>query len=604
MGSWPHEIALGFVLLCLSAPGVGAQPLQKKVLVVYTLRIDSPGRVASERAFQATLNEKLGARVDFYNEYIDPWRLTQPDYESALRDFLSRKYEGVRFDLIATIAGTAFGFISRHGSELFPGVPVVFGGSGGTGRPGELPLGPGFTGFYDVLDLRASLDIALQLQPGVKQVYVVSGVTETDRFYEHLARQQFHDLEQRLSFTYLTGKSLEATQQEVATLPAESIIYCLVVTQDGAGTRFLPVESLTKIAAAANAPVYSFAEGFLGSGIVGGSLVSDELMGRRTAELAGRILMGERPEDIPIAEAKISVVAFDWRALRRWGIREDRLPPHSIIRFREPTFWDIYKWRIVGVISLCVVQTILIATLLVQRVQRRRAEGERNAADRNLRQMTGRLLLLQDEERRRVAAELHDGLGQSLAIIKNRVTMCLRTRSDPEQVKEQLDEISATATSAIEEVREIAHNLRPYELDRLGLVAAVESMIGRVADSTPLQLSTDLEGIDGLLSQEAETSVYRIVQEALNNVVRHSNATTARVEIKRNGRQLVVIVEDNGSGIPPSAAEPDGPHEHGFGLVGISERVRLLGGTHTIDTAPGQGTRLTVRLEPSQGAAE
>jgi signal transduction histidine kinase len=599
-----HQIALGSVLLCLSVQAGMSQPLQKRVLVVYTVRIDSPGRVAGERAFQATLNEKLGGRVDFYNEYIDPWRLTQPDYESALRDFLSRKYEGVRFDLIATIAGTAFGFISRHGSELFPGVPVVFGGSGGTSRLGELRLGPGFTGFYDVLDLRASLDIALQLQPGVKQVYVVSGVTETDRFYENLARQQFHDLEQRLSFTYLTGKSLEATQKEVATLPPQSVIYCLIVTQDAAGTRFLPVEWVAKIAASANAPVYSFAEGFLGSGIVGGSLVSDELMGRQTAEVAGRILMGERPEDIPIAEAKITVVAFDWRALQRWGISEDSLPPHSIIRFREPTFWEIYQWRIIGVISLCGVQTMLIATLLVQRAQRRRAERERHTADQTLRLLTGRLLLLQDEERRRVAAELHDGLGQSLAIIKNRVTMCLRTASDREQVKEQLDEISATATSAIEEVREIAHNLRPYELDRLGLVAAIESMLGRVADSTSIQLSAHLERIEGLLSQEAETSVYRIVQEGLNNVVRHSNATTARVEITTNGRQMVITVEDNGSGMSPSAAAHDGHHHRGFGLIGISERVRMLGGTHTIDTAPARGTRLTVRLELSHVAAD
>ena len=213
------------------------------------------------------------------------------------------------------------------------------------------------------------------------------------------------------------------------------------------------------------------------------------------------------------------------------------------------------------------------------------------------------MLLLQEEERRRVAAELHDGLGQSLAIIKNRATICLRNPSDQEQVQEQLDEISATATSAIEEVREIAHNLRPYELDRLGLVAAIESMIGRVADSTSINLSADLEPIDGLLSLEAETSVYRIVQEGLNNVVKHSNATTARVEIKRTGQQLVITVQDNGSGMSPSATAHNGDNDRGFGLAGISERVRLLGGSHTIDSAPARGTRLTVRVESSHVAA-
>lgn len=542
--------------------------------------------------------------VDFYNEYIDPWRLSEPDYESALHDFLRRKYAGVHFDLIATIAGTALGFVSRHGSDLFPGVPVVFGGSGGRNSASELRLGPSFTGLYDILDMRASLDIALQLQPAVKRVYVVSGSSETDRFYETVARQQFQGFETRLSFTYLTGKSLEGLQREVATLPPQSIIYYLTVTQDGAGTEFLPVESAAKIAAAANAPVYSFVEGFLGSGIVGGSLVSEELLGRQTAEVAGRILMGERPEDIPIAEAKINVIVFDWRQLQRWGIDEDRLPSKSIIRYREPTFWELYRWRILVVISICAIQTVLIAALLIQRTRRRRAEHEQHKTNQALEQMTGRLLLLHDEEHRRVAAELHDGLGQSLAIIMNRVTICQRTMSDPEQVKEQLEEISATATSAIDEVREIAHNLRPYQLDRLGLVAAIESMIGRIGDSTSIKVSGDLAQIDGLLSQEAETSLYRIVQEGLSNVVKHSAATTARVEIKKNGTQLVITVQDDGCGISPPSAERNGHSDPGFGLVGIAERVRMLGGSHTIDSGPERGTRLTVRVESSHAAAE
>jgi signal transduction histidine kinase len=313
--------------------------------------------------------------------------------------------------------------------------------------------------------------------------------------------------------------------------------------------------------------------------------------------------VGETPEDIPITQASSTVVAFDWRELKRWRIDESRLPAQGIVRYREPTFWDNYKWRIVGVILLCVIQTTLIAALLVQRERRSRAERQKGKADQALQKIAGRLLLFQDEEHRRVAAELHDGLGQSLAIIKNRVSICQRKVSDPEQVREQLAEISATASSAIQEVREIAHNLRPYELDRIGLVAAIESMLERVGDSTSIQVSKDLAPIDGLLSQESETSLYRIVQEGLNNIVKHSAARTARVEIKRNGTELVLTVQDDGSGIAASVAEPDGDYDRGFGLTGISERVRLLGGSHTIDSAPARGTRLTVRLELSRVAA-
>jgi signal transduction histidine kinase len=600
---WLRQVAVVAALVCLSAQAATSQLPQKRVLVIYTTRVDSPARAAAERAFRSTLNEGLGVPVDLYSEYIDPGRLSEPSYDSALHDFLSRKYAGVRFDLIATIAGNAFDFVTRHAATLFPGVPVVFGGSGGRSRLNDLHLGPGFTGFYDLLDLRASLDVALQLHPDAKNVFVISGASGTDRFYETLARQQFQDLEKRLSFTYLSGQPLAAVQSRVASLPSHSIIYALVVTRDGAGMSFLPVDWVATIALAANAPMYSFLEAFLGRGIVGGSLVSEELIGRQIAELGVRILMGERPQDIPITEARNNVVAFDWRELKRWGIREDDLPAQSIVRYRVPTFWENYKWRIVGVTVLCLTQTILIGALLVQRERRSRAERQKSKADRALQHIAGRLLLVQDEEHRRVAAELHDGLGQSLAIIKNRVSICARAISDPEHVREQLEEISATATSAIEEVREIAHNLRPYELDRIGLVAAIESMIERVGDSTSIQVSKDLAPIDGLLSQESETSLYRIVQEGLNNVVKHSAATTARVEIQRNGTALVITVQDDGSGISPSAAEPEGRYDRGFGLAGISERVRLLGGTHTIDSEPARGTRLTVRLELSRVAA-
>ena len=179
----------------------------------------------------------------------------------------------------------------------------------------------------------------------------------------------------------------------------------------------------------------------------------------------------------------------------------------------------------------------------------------RRRDERALHNLSGRLMMLQDAERQRVAAELHDGLGQSLAIIKNRAAIGLRDQTPHDQVLEQLAEIQTTATSAILEVRQIAHNLRPYELDRLGLVAAIDSMVERISDSSAISLSADLEPIAGVLSPEAETSVYRIVQEGLNNVIKHSHADAARIEIKKRGTQLVISVQDNGNGI--AATSPD-----------------------------------------------
>ena len=242
--------------------------------------------------------------------------------------------------------------------------------------------------------------------------------------------------------------------------------------------------------------------------------------------------------------------------------------------------------------------TIIGASTIARDITRRKRDQE------VLQQLSGRLLALQDEEHQRIAAELHDGLGQSLAIIKNRALMGLRDQTNQNKVMEQLEEIAATATSSILEVRGIAHNLRPYELDRLGLVAAIESMIERISDSTPLSLFADMDRIEGLLSPEAETSVYRIIQEGLNNVVKHSNAAAGRIEIKKSVKHLTISVQDNGIGISRSAPTDNGNNVGGFGLAGIAERVRLLGGSFAIDSQPTRGTTLTVRLELPSVAAE
>jgi len=287
---------------------------------------------------------------------------------------------------------------------------------------------------------------------------------------------------------------------------------------------------------------------------------------------------------------------FNWRELERWRIDQKRLPPNSVILFRVPTFWEAYKWRIVAVTMVFLLLALLIIWLLINRKRIQRSQQA-------VQHLSGRLLMLQDEERKRVAAELHDGLGQSLAIIKNRAILGLRDKSDNQRARDQLEEIAATATASIAEVHEIAHNLRPYELDRLGLVAAIETMIQRVSASTTIKLSTDLEKIEGLLSREAETSVYRIVQEGLNNVIKHSKASAAGIEIKKIGGQLAIRVHDNGAGIPVAAVR-DGNGYQGFGLVGIAERVRVLGGSLAVDSQPSRGTAINISLELANGVAK
>ena len=202
-----------------------------------------------------------------------------------------------------------------------------------------------------------------------------------------------------------------------------------------------------------------------------------------------------------------------------------------------------------------------------------------------------RLIQSQEEERKRIAAELHDGLGQNLLVIKNRAVLGLQETTAAPNATEQFDEISRMASHTLEEVREISRNLRPFQIDRLGLTKAIESMVTGVARTSGLPWIREFDPLDGLLRPQYEIHLYRIVQELLNNVVKHSDASACRVALKHQGRSLILTVEDDGRGFDYIATAERPTHEPGMGLSGIMERIRILGGTAQCETQPGQGTR-------------
>ena len=228
--------------------------------------------------------------------------------------------------------------------------------------------------------------------------------------------------------------------------------------------------------------------------------------------------------------------------------------------------------------------------LVVYKGRVSRLEKARGAQEAFSRQ----LISSQENERKRIAAELHDGLGQNLLIIKNRALIALN-RKDDTAAQTQLEEISSTVSHALEEVRSIARNLRPHQLDRLGLTQAIKSIVNNVSNSSAISFGSEIDPIDGLFSPEAEINLYRIVQEGVNNIVKHSGATEALVAIRREEQALQLIIQDNGSGFNSESA-PDA-NGGGFGLTGISERARMVGGRASFHSAAGKGTTISVRLD-------
>jgi signal transduction histidine kinase/ligand-binding sensor domain-containing protein len=249
-------------------------------------------------------------------------------------------------------------------------------------------------------------------------------------------------------------------------------------------------------------------------------------------------------------------------------------------------------WRRWWFWSLCAGTLTGIAGFIIRGriVQLRRKQAEREAFAR-------RLIESQEGERKRIAGELHDGLGQNLLVVKNWALIGLNSLAEDNPAREHLHEISETATLALDEVREIAGNLRPYQLERLGLTSTIEQMVRHVQNSSDIEFIAEIENIDGLLSKDSEINLYRVVQECVNNVLKHSAATKAWLSIKRTAGGAEITCRDNGQGFDPEASSRKG----GMGLEGMAERVRMLGGRYTLESAAGKGAtvRVTIgRVEP------
>jgi PAS domain S-box-containing protein len=230
---------------------------------------------------------------------------------------------------------------------------------------------------------------------------------------------------------------------------------------------------------------------------------------------------------------------------------------------------------------------------------RRNAENER--AEALLREQQAReeytreLIASQEAERTRIAGELHDSLGQNLLIIKNRAQLALNFPGVMPEVRSQIEAVGQLSMQAISEVRQISHDLHPYQLDQLGLTRALEVLIDSAASSTGITFDRKLDPADDLFSPDAATNLYRVVQESLNNILKHAHARRVFLRFERDVRYARLWIGDDGRGFEMRDAGSWNASS-GLGLKNIAERVRILGGTLCVDSKPGQGTRIEVRV--------
>ncbi|MBW2649974.1 MAG: diguanylate cyclase [Deltaproteobacteria bacterium] len=340
----------------------------KRVLILNSHDYGMPWQQSLNQSIRRVFVSDTSIETKLYTEYTGLSQTLDDVHVQNLIDLYRHKYADKEIDLIIAIDAA---FLSEHGEDLFPGVPIVF--ISGAEYIKGTKVRPNMTGLLLGIDVRGTLDVALKLHPDCRRIVVISGTSEMDRSLYARARRVFQDYAKRLQFIYLKGFSMAEILAEVSQLPEHTIVFYLLTLVDGAGEAFIPKDAVAHISQASNAPVYGLLDSLLGNGLVGGSLSHTEEEGARVARMGLRILGGEKPENIPMAQGSYTYM-FDWRQLKRWGISENDLPPGSIVRYKEISFWEQYKWRIVGVVVLLVLETLLIFILLIQRSRLRRTD--------------------------------------------------------------------------------------------------------------------------------------------------------------------------------------------------------------------------------------
>ena len=362
-------LLLGGVREAGSSDPAPAPSAPRRVVLLYDFPRATPAIVAHEQAFTQTLKSTAGVPVNVYVDYLN-LTLTRGAFPVETVDYLGVKYVHTSPDLVVAVGSTTLRFVLAHRARLFPGVRIAF-TAADQAAVADVALPSDVAGIWLSIDWKGTYETALRLQPDVNRVVVVTGVSPIDRVWMAAARAQLEQVRGARDLVFLQGPSLESVMEQVAAFSARTIVLLGPFIRDATGKEFSGADASTRIAAASKVPVYTVASAMIGSGVVGGHVVSFEAHGREGGRLAASVLDGSPRSP---HEAATNVPTFDARQLRRWGLDARRLPPASVILFDEPTLWTRYRHYIYLGAAIVAVQSVLIVTLLVQRSKRRRAE--------------------------------------------------------------------------------------------------------------------------------------------------------------------------------------------------------------------------------------
>lgn len=592
-------------------PSANEPSAPKRVVVLYWYDKNYPGHVRWDRGFTSALWSMDDGSIEYYPEYLEANRFPGETQSEILRDYLKHKYADRKIDVVVAQSDVSLNFLIKYKNDLFPDTPVVFYSAI---RPGADTLAsrPNMTGVVVFGGFRKTVDCALTIHPETEQVFVISGTLEHDRRFENRARSELRDLEASIKINYLTDLSPTELRQTVAHLPQRSLIlYVWQQVHDEHGKTLETADVLASISSVSPVPIYGMSSPLLGQGIVGGYVYTPEAGAARVAEMV-RLIAGGRPTaDIPIENVH-TIPMFDGRQLQRWQINENKLPPGSIVQFRELTLWQQYKWRIVAVAAVLLLQSSFIAVLLVERKRRRRAKealDQLNAElETRIEQRTAALNAKSRELESFAYSVAHD-LKAPLRGIDGYSRLLLAEHQD------KLDDDGRTFLQTIrnstEEMNRLIDDLLAYsrlerrelKTDRIELGPLVNALVEEKKREEIARAVDFVVDVNGSVVHADASGLIQSLRNYLDNAVKFTRKTPApRIEVgsTENDLSCVLWVRDNGIGfdmkdryrifdIFQRLEVTENYPGTGIGLAIVRKAMERMGGRAWAESKPGQG---------------
>lgn len=562
------------------------------MLLIYSYGRDFEPHATVAAEFRTQLVRRAGRPIEFSEVSVDTALQTEAPSrdDTPLTEYLLARFVDETPDLVVTIGKPAASFFTAHRSLLFPTTPLLL-TSIEARMLEDLQLGP-----FDVVaaaryDVIGMVNTILALRPGTRHIMVVYGASAPERRWTSLLQEEFGVFANRVTFTWTNDLTLDQIRAQAAALRSDSTILYVTLQVDAAGVPYEKDLALGRVHEVARAPIFGYSDNQLGHGIVGGSLLALGEVGREGAETALHLLGGAKPSAIARHEVTPTSPQFDWRELRRWGIDEFSLPHDSVVRFRTPTLWEQHSELILGGLLIILFEALLITALVVQ-------SGRREMAEREAHDLNKRLLSATEDEKRRLARELHDDFSHRLARLSLDAALLEGTLvpgDGPRIMRGMRDQISQLSG----DMHAIAHQLHPAILEDLGLAEALRTEGDLLARTASLEVTVDVTNVPRRLPPEVSLCAFRIAQEALQNVSRHAQASAVGISLRTVNGQLCLTVRDNGVGF-----EPERKKDHAsLGHASMRERVRLVGGEVNIHSHPGFGTTIETQIPLSEIAA-